>query len=100
MTDIHDNSDTNDEYVKDQLAFLRYAEHYQYLTPEHKELIDRYASALTRWRDRAVVESDNRNALLQADLAWCLGKLRVLGHPAEHLESKYQLEQEGHTDGK
>lgn len=41
----------------------------------------------------ALIATDKRNseALLKSDLAWCLGKLRGLGHPAEHLEDKYQL---------
>jgi hypothetical protein len=32
------------------------------------------------------------NALLQADLFWCLGKLRGLGYPALQLEEKYKVD--------
>jgi hypothetical protein len=42
-----------------------------------------------RYLPRKQVEADK--ALLLSDLAWCLGKLRGLGYPAEHLESKYNL---------
>lgn len=28
---------------------------------------------------------------LQADLSWCLGKLRGLGHPVEHLEREHKI---------
>lgn len=30
-----------------------------------------------------------RMAITESDLAWCLGKLRGLGSPAEQLEAKY-----------
>ena len=38
-------------------------------------------------------EATQRETLLRADLAWCLGKLRGLGYPVEHLEIKHQLTQ-------
>lgn len=36
-------------------------------------------------------EVEQREALLKSDLAWCLGKLRGLGHPAEKIEARHQL---------
>lgn len=43
----------------------------------------------------------NKTAKLTADLAWCLGKLRGLGHPAEHLEAQLnQTKLESKENGK
>lgn len=39
---------------------------------------------------RTALELITKNVTLEADLAWCIGKLAGLGHPAEHLEEKYQ----------
>lgn len=41
--------------------------------------------------DKALPESEveQREALLMSDLAWCIGKLRGLGYPAESIEAKY-----------
>lgn len=48
---------------------------------------DEYIQA--NYLPRKQVEADK--ALLTADLAWCLGKLRGLNNPAEHLEKKHEL---------
>ena len=32
-------------------------------------------------------------ALMRADLFWCIGKLRGLGYPAEHLEIAYKIKE-------
>ncbi|CAB4132340.1 hypothetical protein UFOVP253_7 [uncultured Caudovirales phage] len=37
----------------------------------------------------AIAEISRRMAITESDLAWCLGKLRGLGYPAEQLEAKY-----------
>lgn len=39
-----------------------------------------------------VIDEEPAKALMLSDLSWCLGKLRGLGCPAEHLESKYGLQ--------
>lgn len=55
--------------------------------PTRQAAINEIMAAAQAERDAAVQEA----ALVNADLAWCLGKLRGLGNPAEHLEQKYQL---------
>lgn len=47
-------------------------------------------AALIAWRDADI-------AMLRADLAWCLGKLRGLGYPAEHLEKQYAMGEAAHS---
>jgi hypothetical protein len=42
---------------------------------------------------RVQYEADYKElAEVRLDLAWCLGKLRSLGSPSEHLEEKYGME--------
>lgn len=57
---------------------------------------DEIKAALKKLVDEAVVAN---TVNMQADLAGCLGKLRGLNHPAEHLEKKYELGEQLKTRG-
>lgn len=66
--------------VKDKLLDLR--KDYAYYADKVVELFDAYT-----------IEAEKRAELKPlADLAWCLGKLRGLGHPNEQMEKRWKLD--------
>lgn len=53
-------------------------------------LFEHYAAAeVTKALDEVEAVAPKDLILVHADLMWCLGKLKGLGYPAEHLEQKW-----------